>query len=100
MVIEVKRREHPYYNTAVSGGAFFVPFPSLRIQPQVGVHLMNLKVRNKGPSLRSVDDLKVMPSVGLERRGEEIFSGGRLFFIKSGSETYVGGLKLYYGVEL
>ena len=77
-----------------------MPFPSLRIQPQAGMHVMRLQVRNKGPSARSVDDLKLMPSVGLERRGEEVFSGGRLFFTTSGSRTYVGGLKVYYGVEL
>ncbi len=100
MLLEKKHPDNPYYNTAVSGGVFLVPFPSLRIQPQVGMHVMRLQVRNKGSSARSVDDLKVMPSFGLERRGEEIFSGGRLFLTNSGSQTYVGGLKVYYGVEL
>ena len=99
ILVPVRRVENPYYNTAISGGAFFVPFPSLRIQPQMGIQMMRLQVRNKGPSLRTVDDFKVLPSIGLERRGEEIFSGGRVFLVSSGSTTYVGGLKMYYGVE-
>jgi hypothetical protein len=72
------RTNPPYTNSAFWAGAYVTPLPFVIFQPQFGVHAVKVSVKNKGDNLRSYEATKILPTIGLESRGENSFVGFRL----------------------
>jgi hypothetical protein len=72
------RTNPPYKNSAYWAGAYVTPLPFVIFQPQFGVHAVKVRVENKGDNLRSYEATKILPTIGIETRGENSFVGFRL----------------------
>lgn len=101
LLVKIRDRNNPYKNVALWGGGYAVPFPSLKYQPQFGMHVMQLDVKNKGSNLRTVSSLRAFPTIAIEKRNEETYTGVRAHFgPKDANDTYLQGVSMYAGLDL
>jgi hypothetical protein len=81
------RTDPPYKNSALWAGAYITPLPFFFAQPQFGVHFAKVSVQNKGDSLRSYSHTKLLPTIGMEARGENAYFGFRFHIDPETSTT-------------
>ncbi len=101
LLITVRNKTNSYTNRATWGGLYVVPFPKLRYQPQIGFQIMNLRISNKGSNLRSSESSKIYPTLAIEKRDEDQFSGLRVYFGPRDSDgNTLYGMGGYLGLNL